>query len=181
MGAPQPHPIQRRRSITLQPSAAVSFTDGCPHGHHASGATYCFRARRLTIWDFVVPSYRRTALVICLPYTLSVRASITTCPLTLPCASLRVQASPHAQAQQRHYLSSKGPSGQRPVPRKRQTRSAVSRATCTRWTWMAAVFAVGKYRQCESWALLVVSDECYHRCGNRALAYHVCARPAMTR
>jgi nucleoside phosphorylase len=27
---------------------------------------------------------------------------------------------------------------------------------------MAALFAVGHYRQCEVGALLVVSDECYH-------------------
>lgn len=83
----------------------------------------------------------------------------------VPCASPQVQAVLQAQAQRRQLPVQQGPiwttdAPYRETPRKiQQFQEAGVHAVDME---MAALFAVGHYRQCEVGALLVVSDECYH-------------------
>jgi uridine phosphorylase len=83
----------------------------------------------------------------------------------VPCASPHMQAALQAQALRRQFPVQQGPiwttdAPYRETPLKiQQFQEAGVHAVDME---MAALFAVGQYRQCEVGALLVVSDECYH-------------------
>jgi uridine phosphorylase len=126
-------------------------------------------ARRLLYLGFcgaLVPSYRIGDLFLPMHAIREEGTSYHYLPAdVVPCASLYVQAALHAQAQRRHLPIQQGPiwttdAPYRETPDKiRQFQEASVHAVDME---MAAVFAVGQYRQCEVGALLVVSDECYH-------------------
>ena len=126
-------------------------------------------ARRLLYLGFcgaIIPSYRIGDLFLPVQAVREEGTSYHYLPAdVVPCASPHMQAVLHAQAQQRQLPVQQGPiwttdAPYRETPLKiQQFQEAGVHAVAME---MAALFAVGQYRQCEVGALLVVSDECYH-------------------
>ena len=173
VGAPQSqsHPIQHQALYhpTGYPFAVIASPMGAPMAVMLLEQLIALGARRLLYLGFcgaLVPSYRIGDLFLPMHAIREEGTSYHYLPAdVVPCASLHVQASLHAQAQQRHLPIQQGPiwttdAPYRETPDKiRQFQEASVHAVDME---MAAVFAVGQYRQCEVGALLVVSDECYH-------------------
>jgi len=168
---PQPHPMQHQALYhpTGYPFSVIASPMGAPMAVMLLEQLIALGARRLLYLGFcgaLVPSYRIGDLF--LP-TQAIREEGTSYHYlpadVVPCASLYVQAALHAQAQRRHLPIQQGPiwttdAPYRETPDKiRQFQEASVHAVDME---MAAVFAVGQYRQCAVGALLVVSDECYH-------------------
>lgn len=168
---PQPHPIQHQALYhpAGYPFSVIASPMGAPMAVMLLEQLIALGARRLLYLGFcgaLVPSYRIGDLF--LP-THAIREEGTSYHYlpadVVPCASLAMQAALHVQAQRRHWPIQQGPiwttdAPYRETPHKiRQFQEASVHAVDME---MAAVFAVGQYRQCEVGALLVVSDECYH-------------------
>lgn len=168
---PQPHPIQHQALYhpAGYPFAVIASPMGAPMAVMLLEQLIALGARRLLYLGFcgaLVPSYRIGDLFLPLHAIREEGTSYHYLPAdVVPRASLHVQAVLHAQAQQRHVPVQQGPiwttdAPYRETPHKiRQFQEASVHAVDME---MAAVFAVGQYRQCEVGALLVVSDECYH-------------------
>src|SRR5262245_13268940 len=168
---PQPHPIQHQALYhpAGYPFSVIASPMGAPMAVMLLEQLIALGARRLLYLGFcgaLVPSYRIGDLFLPMHAIREEGTSYHYLPAdVVPCASLHVQTALHAQAQQRHLPIQQGPiwttdAPYRETPHKiRQFQEASVHAVDME---MAAVFAVGQYRQCEVGALLVVSDECYH-------------------
>ena len=168
---PQPHPIQHQALYhpAAYPFSVIASPMGAPMAVMLMEQLVALGARRLLYLGFcgaLIPSYRIGDLF--LPGH-AIREEGTSYHYlpddVVPCASPHVQAVLQAQAQQRQLPIQQGPiwttdAPYRETPLKiQQFQEAGVHAVDME---MAALFAVGQYRQCEVGALLVVSDECYH-------------------
>jgi len=168
---PQPHPIQHQALYHPPgyPFSVIASPMGAPMAVMLLEQLIALGARRLLYLGFcgaLVPSYRIGDLFLPMHAIREEGTSYHYLPAdAVSCASLHVQAVLHAQAQRRHLPIQQGPiwttdAPYRETPHKiRQFQEASVHAVDME---MAAVFAVGQYRQCDVGALLVVSDECYH-------------------
>ena len=168
---PQPHPIQHQALYhpAGYPFSVIASPMGAPMAVMLLEQLIALGARRLLYLGFcgaLVPSYRIGDLFLPVQAIREEGTSYHYLPAdVVPCASPHVQAILYAQAQRRQLPVQQGPiwttdAPYRETPLKlQQFQEAGVHAVDME---MAALFAVGHYRQCEVGALLVVSDECYH-------------------
>jgi len=169
--APQPPPIRDQALYhpVEYPFSVIASPMGAPMAVMLLEQLIALGARRLLYLGFcgaLHPSYRIGDLFLPVHAVREEGTSYHYLPAdVVPCASPQMQAVLQAQAQQRQVPVQSGPiwttdAPYRETPRKiQQWQEAGVHAVDME---MAAVFAVGQYRQCEVGALLVVSDECYH-------------------
>jgi uridine phosphorylase len=168
---PQPHPIQHQALYhpVDSPFSVIASPMGAPMAVMLLEQLIALGARRLLYLGFcgaLVPSYRIGDLFLPVQAIREEGTSYHYLPAdVVPCASPQVQALLQAQAQRRQVPVQQGPIWTTDAPYRETSRKiqqfqeAGVHAVDME---MAALFAVGQYRQCEVGALLVVSDECYH-------------------
>ena len=168
---PQPHPIQHQALYhpAGSPFSVIASPMGAPMAVMLMEQLIALGARRLLYLGFcgaLIPSYCIGDLFLPVQAIREEGTSYHYLPDdVVPCASPHMQAVLHAQAQGRQLPIQQGAiwttdAPYRETPLKiRQFQEAGVHAVDME---MAALFAVGQYRQCEVGALLVVSDECYH-------------------
>ena len=168
---PQPHTLQHQALYHPQgyPLSVIASPMGAPMAVMLLEQLIALGARRLLYLGFcgaLTPSYRIGDLFLPMQAIREEGTSYHYLPAdVVPCASPRVQALLHAQAQRRQLLVQQGPiwttdAPYRETPLKiQQFQEAGVHAVDME---MAALFAVAHYRGCEVGALLMVSDECYH-------------------
>src|SRR5215813_940497 len=168
---PQPHPIQHQALYhpARYPFSMIASPMGAPMAVMLLEQLIALGARRLLYLGFsgaLIPSYHIGDLFLPVQAIREEGTSYHYLPAeVVPCASPHMQAVLHAQAQRRQLPIQQGLIWTTDAPYRetslkiQQFQEAGVHAVDME---MAALFAVGQYRQCEVGALLVVSDECYH-------------------